>query len=86
MSAQTKRDLEAAIAAHHRSETEGNDLRENAVVIDWVVGYTISNIVDGTVGYTNGYDSCDTNPNAQVHLAQWTSNQIADLLDPDDED
>jgi len=86
VSAATKQALEAAIAAHHLDEAVGSQTgHEAAVVIDWVVGFTISNIINGSVAYANGYDSCDTNPNAQVHLAQWTSNQIAYLLDPDDD-
>ena len=79
--------MERAIEAHYLSEAaDDNEYRQNAVVIDWVVGYTISNVVNGAVGYANGYDSCDTNPNAQAYLAQWVSNKIAELLESDDDD
>ena len=82
MSAETKAALDAAIDTHYRSEAEGdNEYRQHAVIIDWVVGYTISNVVDGEVGYANGYDSGDTNPNAQVYLAQWVADRIAGLLE-----
>lgn len=87
MSTDTKAALEAALEAHYRSEAaEDNEYRQGAVIIDWVIGYTISNIVDGTVGYANGYESCDTNPNAQVYLAQWVSTRISDLLEGERED
>ena len=90
MSAGTKAALEEAINAHFKDEAaeEGNEDRASAVLIDWVVGYTISNIVNGDVGYANGYDSCDTNPNAQAHLARWVSTRLSGMLEgyEDDDD
>ncbi|ROS28905.1 hypothetical protein EDF22_0637 [Rathayibacter sp. PhB127] len=91
MSAETKRALAEAIEAHYRSDAEGDvPERETAVVVDWVVGYTVSNVVnidgDDTVGYANGYDSQDTNPNSQAYLAQWVATRIGDLLEGDRDD
>jgi hypothetical protein len=90
MSAETKQNLEAAILAHFRSEAENdNEYRQSAVVVDWIVGYTVSNLVDvdgaSTVGYANGYDSADVNPNGQAYLAQWVSLEIAAMLETDDD-
>lgn len=88
MSVATKAALEDAIVNHFRSMVEDdNNERSSDVVIDWVVGFTISNVVDddgegSTVGYANGFDSADTNPNAQVYLAQWVSEAVAELLQP----
>jgi hypothetical protein len=91
VSVQTKQALEAAITAHYLSEAQDdNEYRQNAVVVDWIVGFTVSNVVDvdgvGTVGYANGFDSADVNPNGQAYLAQWVSLEIASLLETDRDD
>lgn len=92
MSAETLRHVEEAIRAHFQDTFDADtaDERRTAVIIDWVVGYTVSNIVDvdgaNVVGYHNDYISADSNPNAQAHLAQWVSSQIAYVLDPTEDD
>jgi hypothetical protein len=94
VSAATLSALEDAIRAHFAStfDEDTRDERRTAVVIDWVVAFTVSNIVevDGrkVVGFHNEYTSPDTNPNSQVALAQWASDEIADILHPprDDEE
>lgn len=92
MSAQSLQNLEDAIRAHFTAtlaEDDGPE-RQSAIVIDWVIGYTISNIVDvdgeNVVGYHNEYAAADSNPNSQAHLAQWVSNQISYTLDPNNDD
>lgn len=88
MSADTLRGIEDAIRAHFEDtlDEESNESRRSAVIIDWIAAYTISNIVDvdgrQVVGFHNEYTSPDTNPNSQAHLAQWASDQIAFVLDP----
>lgn len=86
MSVQTLQNLETAIREHFEStfDEDTNDSRRTAVVIDWVVGYTVSNIVDvdgrQVVGFHNEYTSPDTNPNSQAYLAHWVSRHIDDAL------
>ena len=92
MSDATVQGIEDAIRAHFQSRIEGDDsaARKGAVIIDWIAAYTISNIVDvdgkRVVGFHNEYASPDTNPNSQAHLAQWASEQIAYVLDPNSAD
>lgn len=92
MSADTLRGIEDAIRAHFESTFDGEtrEERRTAVIVDWVVGFTVSNIVevDGrqVVGFHNEYTSPDTNPNSQVALAQWVSDEIADILHPPRDD
>ncbi len=92
MSADTLRGIEDALRAHFEStlEESDNESRRNAVIIDWVAAYTISNIVDvdgrQVVGFHNEYTSPDTNPNSQAHLARWAASQIAYVLDPNNLD
>lgn len=86
MSAETLRGIEDAIRAHFESTFDGdtNEPRRGAVIIDWVVGYTVSNIVDvdgrQVVGFRNEYTSPDTNPNAQAYLAEWVAAEIDDVI------
>lgn len=94
MSEQTLAALETAIEEHFRGEM--SDLasveRRGAVVVNWVVGLTISNLVDvhgdgdAVVGYTNDFYMALGDPNAAVHLAQWVSGEIAEILQPDGDD
>jgi hypothetical protein len=86
VSAETLRGIEDAIRAHFEStfDDDTNESRRSAVVIDWVVGYTVSNIVevDGrkVVGFHNEYTSPDTNPNSQAYLAEWVAGEIDELM------
>jgi hypothetical protein len=87
MSAATKADLEQALRNHYQSEVEGDGPeKENAVIVDWVVCYTTSGIIDvagqEVIGYANHYVATDTNPNAQVTLAQWVAEEIMEVLRP----
>lgn len=88
MSAETVRGIEDALRAHFEStiDEDASESRRSAVIIDWIAAFTISNIVDvdgrQVVGFHNEYTSPDTNPNSQAHLAQWASDQIAYVLDP----
>ena len=92
MSDATLRAVEDALRAHFEStlDADSSESRRSAVIIDWIAAYTISNIVDvdgrQVVGFHNEYTSPDTNPNAQSHLAQWASDQIAFVLDPNADD
>lgn len=92
MSASTLRALEDAIRAHFESTFDDDTRyeRRTAVVVDWVVAFTVSNIVevDGrqVVGFHNEYTSPDTNPNSQVALAQWASDEISEILHPPRDD
>lgn len=86
MSAETLRGIEDAIRTHFESTFDEDTLevRRGAVIIDWVVGFTVSNIVDvdgrQVVGFHNEYTSPDTNPNSQVYLAQWVAEEISDIV------
>lgn len=86
MSADTIRGIEDALRAHFAStfDQDTHESRRNAVIIDWVVGYTVSNIVDvdgrQVVGFHNEYTSPDTNPNSQAYLAQWISDELDDVI------
>lgn len=92
MSAQTLAAVESAIRNHFLAgmDDDTRDVRRNAVVIDWVAAFTISNIVDvdgrQMVGFHNEYVSPDTNPNSQAHLAQWAADEISDILRPGGDD
>lgn len=92
MSAQTIQAIEDAVKAHFAAtlNADDNPERKSAVVIDWVVGYTISNIVDvdgvSVVGFHNDYTSPDTNPNFQAHLAMWVADEISSILHGGDDD
>lgn len=81
MSVASLKAIEDAIDAHFRDTSDPDNLdRQGAVVVDWVVGYTISGIVGDVVGYSNDYCSSDSNPNSQVTLAAWVSENIMDGL------
>lgn len=92
MSARTLDALEDAIRDHFLDTIEDTDSEalKSAVIVDWVAGFTISNIVEvdgrNVVGFSNGYIGPDTNPNSQVALAGWVSDQIADILNPQADD
>lgn len=92
MSARTLDALEDAIRDHFLDtmDEDATDDRKSAVLIDWVVGYTISNIVEvegkNVVGFSNDYIAADSNPNGQVTLAHWTGEQISYALDPNNAD
>lgn len=91
MSAATHAALEQAIEQHFLGELtdDASEERRTAMVINWVVGYTISNVVDvngeSVVGYRNGSFSALGDPNAAAHLAGWVSDDIARVLDGDDD-
>lgn len=92
MSADTLQGIEDALKTHFEStfDADTRDERRQAVIIDWIAAFTVSNIVDvdgrQVVGFHNEYVSPDTNPNAQAHLAQRASDQIALVLNPPDDD
>lgn len=60
------------------------------VVIDWVVGFTVSNIVEveddddeskaDVVGYANWLITPLGNPNAHIGLARWVVDEIGTVL------
>lgn len=85
------RAVEDALLAHFEStlDEDDNEARSGAVIVDWIAGYTISNIVDvegrAVVGFHNEYVSPDTNPNAQAHLALWVHREVAGVLEGDEE-
>lgn len=87
MSAETIQGIEDALRAHFQStfDEDTRPERRQAVIIDWIAAFTVSNIVDvegaQVVGFHNEYVSPDTNPNSQVALALWASDQIASVLD-----
>jgi hypothetical protein len=92
VSAETLRGVEDALRAHFEStfDHETNQERRNAVIIDWVAGFTVSNIVDvngrRVVGFHIEYASPDMNPNSQAYLAQWVSGEIDELMRGADDD
>lgn len=89
MSDATIRAIEEAIDAHFRSSFDENtkEARRGAVIINWVVGFTISNVVevdgDEHVGYSNDWYAAPGDPNAAVALAAWVSEDIGKVLRPD---
>ena len=94
MSAATLKAVEDAIEAHFRDTmSEGASAeRRGSIIVNWVVGYTISNVVNvpghgPTMGYSNDYITADADPNAQRGLAEWLSEEIASAVNsPDDDD
>lgn len=60
------------------------------MIIDWVAGITVSNIIevdDGAqiVGYANMHIAPLGNPNAHVGLAEWVVADISEILHPEDD-
>jgi hypothetical protein len=98
MSDQTLRAVEEAIEAHfaddikrHNAEMLNPDPeRQRDMVVDWIVGYTISGVVDvdgkDIVGYRNMAIIPPTNPNAHVGLSMWLAEEMGDILHPDEDD
>lgn len=87
MSKETVLAVEAAIEAHYRDTLDTDSMHDRTgAVVDWVVGYTVSSIIDigehDVVGYANDYLSAASNPNAQVTLAAWVADSIMDVLRP----
>lgn len=87
MSAATVQAIEDAIVAHFNDSIDDDSTtsRRGAVVLNWVAGYTLSNIVevDGktVVGYLNEHVAPGGDPNAAVALARWVGADIATVLD-----
>jgi hypothetical protein len=79
--------IEDAIRAH--LEDEHSDpyhprFGKNDQVIDWVVGFTVSNVIDvdgeEVVAYANVSVSPQGNPNAHIALAIWVADDISDIF------
>lgn len=75
--------FEDAVKSPHHRAGKGD------VIIDWVVGFTVSNLVDKdddedieepVVGYANWLITPLGNPNAHVGLAQWVMDEIGTVL------
>lgn len=93
MSDKTLNDVEEAIRAHFYDELSDPEHPRHGkgdMVIDWVVGFTVSNIVDvdgkDVVGYANRHIAPLGNPNSHVALAAWVADDINSIMHPDDED
>jgi len=85
--------IEEAIRAWFEDSHSDEEHPRNAkgdVVVDWVVGFTISNVVDvdgrEVVGYANMHIAPLGNPNAHVALAAWVADDISEILHPGTED
>jgi hypothetical protein len=85
--------VEQSIQAYNTarlSDPEHNRHGKGDVVIDWVVGYTVSNVIEvegsEVVGYANLHIAPLGNPNAHVGLAQWVAEDINEILHPDNDD
>lgn len=91
MSDQTVQAIEDAIEAHFRDELTDDDseARRSSVIINWVVGITISNVVnvDGEdhVGYSNDWYAATGDINAAIGLAGWVKDEITLILRPLDD-
>jgi hypothetical protein len=92
VSGTTLASLEAALEAHFRDETSNgsSDERRTAVIINWVVAFTVSNLVevDGVhiVGYANDLYRSEGDPNAAVSLCDWAAEDVAQILHHDGDD
>ena len=98
MSAQTLRAVEEAIEAHYADEIKKHNAempnpdpeRQNDLLVNWLVVYTISGVVDvhgkDVVGYRNMVIMPPTDPNAHVGMASWLMDEMVDILHPSDEE
>lgn len=87
MTAEKHLALETALKEYVESVTEQEEAFP--VVIDWIIGYTVSGIVETdeggkTIAYANGCVRPDNNPNSQVTLAAWVAESIMDYLRSDE--
>lgn len=97
MSDATLRGVEEAILAHYKNEFQSqhdaDPDRRSDMVVDWVVGYTISGVVEvegkSIVGYSNQTIEPRGNPNAHLGLSTWMVGEYEAVIDgrfADDDD
>lgn len=84
--------VEQSIQAYHTAWLGPDSPRSGKgdVVIGWVVGYTVSNVIDvegeDVVGYANMHIAPLGNPNGHIGLAMWVAEDISEIMHPDTDD